>query len=98
MIVALPDAAHARHRYVQSAPLQFIGDPHLPPGRLGDLNFHHRLLNRGRHSIAEHRLAPRDLLQRRLAALVVEFLETIEAVAALTRISHRIEAPPVTFC
>ena len=47
-IVALPDAAHAGRRYVQPAPLQFISDSHLPPGRLGDRELHHRLLDLGR--------------------------------------------------
>ena len=43
----------------------------------------YRLLNLRRHPIPKHRLAPRDLLQRRLAALVVKFLEAVEAVAAV---------------
>src|SRR3984893_9804805 len=82
-IVTLPDAAHAGRRHAQPALLQLVGDAHLTPGGLADRDFHYRLLNLRRHPIPEHRLAPRDLLQRRLAAPVVKVLETVEAVAAV---------------
>src|SRR5262249_49781971 len=37
-----------------------------------------------RHTVLRHRLLAADLLQGELAALLVEFLETVEAVAAVT--------------
>src|SRR5207245_3176711 len=36
------------------------------------------------HAVLQHRLPAADLLQRQLAAFVVEFLEAVEAVAAVS--------------
>jgi hypothetical protein len=68
-LVTLPHAAHPSRRHTQPAPLQFIGNPYLTSGGLFDRPPDHRLLNLGYDAILQHRPAPRDLLQRRLAAL-----------------------------
>ena len=44
---------------------------------------HDRLLDRDRHAVFQDRLAAADLLERLLAALIVELLEAVEAVAAV---------------
>jgi hypothetical protein len=56
---------------------QFIGAPYLTPGGLFDRQPDYRVLNLGCDAILQDRPAPRDLLQRRLAALVVEVLEAL---------------------
>jgi hypothetical protein len=46
---------------------------------------HHRLFDRRRRAVLQHRLAPADLGQREFAAFVVELLEAIEAVARVAQ-------------
>jgi hypothetical protein len=42
-----------------------------------------RLFDLRRRAVLQHRFAPADLLQRQLAAFIVELLEAVEAVAAV---------------
>ena len=55
----------------------------LAPGRLVDGERDHGFLDRRIGPVLEDRLAPREFLQRQLAAFVVELLEPIEAVPAI---------------
>src|ERR1700730_13010380 len=89
-IVTLPDAAHASRRHTQPSLLQLVGHAQLPPGRFDDRDFHHRLFDFRRHPVPEHRFTPRDFLQRRLATLVVEFLEPVKTVAAVAHHAARL--------
>ena len=57
----------------------------LKKGRLLDRKLNHRRLNLGRHPVLQQRLAPADLLQRQLAALLVQLLEAVEAVARVAQ-------------
>ncbi len=70
-IVALPHAAHSGGRYAEAPLSQLVGDPHLTPGRLLHRDLDHRLLDIRPDAVFEHRLAPRDLLQRRFSAFFV---------------------------
>ena len=82
-VVALPHAAHTRRRDRQAAPLQRFRDAHLAPGRLLDGQRHHGLFDLDRRAVLQDRLAPADLLQRQLAAFIVQLLEAVKAVAAV---------------
>ena len=44
---------------------------------------HNGVFNVLRHAVLQHRLLAADLLQRQIAAFVVQLLETVEAVAAI---------------
>ena len=83
-IVALPYAAHARRRDRQTLSLQRLRHPHLAPGWLLDRQVDHRLFDLRGGAVLQHWLAPADLLQGQLAAFVVELLEAVKAVAAVT--------------
>src|SRR6516162_2816018 len=50
---------------------------------MSDRHRDYRLLDFRGGAVLHHRLAPADLLQRQLAAFVVELLEAVEAVAAV---------------
>src|SRR5215471_13666731 len=82
-VVALPHAAHPGWRNRQALPLQRLRDSDLAPGGLFNRHRDHRLLDFWRRAVLQHRLAAADLLQRQLTALVVEFLEPIEAIATV---------------
>ena len=82
-IVPLPNTAHPRRRNRHRFLFQFVRHPHLAEGRLFHGHLHHRSLDLYRHTVLQHRLAPGNLLQRQLAAFLVELLEAIEAVAAV---------------
>ena len=82
-IVALPHAAHAGGRNRQPAPLQGVRDAYLAPGRLLDRHLDRRLFDVDRGAVLQDRLLAADLLQRQLAAFVVQLLEPIKAVAAV---------------
>ncbi len=84
-VVALPDTAHPGRGDRQAALLQLIGHPDLAKGRLLDGQPDDRLLDGRLHPIAQDWLAPGHLRQRDLAALFVELLKAVEAVA---RVSH----------
>src|SRR5215472_14956659 len=82
-IVALPHAAHARRRDRQALPLQGLRHPYLAPGRLLDRQRDGRLFDLDRCAVLQHGFAPADLLQRQLAAFVVQLLKPVKAVSAV---------------
>ena len=55
----------------------------MTPGRLLDRHLDRRLFDVGRGAVLQDRLLAADLLQRQLAAFVVQLLEPIKAVAAV---------------
>ncbi len=57
-IVALPHAADACRRHGEPALSQFIGDAHLPEGRLLDGESHDGVLDLFGDAVLEHRLLP----------------------------------------
>jgi hypothetical protein len=65
------------------APAQLIGNPQLPPGGLLDGQFDHGRLDRRVDAVLGVRLAPGELLEGDLAALLVKLLEAVEAVPAV---------------
>ncbi len=89
-IVAEPETPHPSGGNRQLLFPQFISDPHLPPGRLLNGQGDDRVFHYSGHPILEQRLPPRDLLQRRVAPGVVEFLEPIKAVLA---VDHDLAGP-----
>src|SRR6516164_9560410 len=82
-IVALPHAAHPGRRDRQALPLQSLRYPDLAPGRLLDRQVDHRPFDLRRRAVLQDWLASADLLQRQLAAFVVELLKAVKAVAAV---------------
>ena len=82
-IVAQPHAAHAGGRDREPALPQFVGDADLAEGRLLNGQRNDGVFDLLRHAVLQHRLLAADLLQRQLAAFVVELLEAVEAVAAV---------------
>jgi hypothetical protein len=88
-----PHAAHARGRDALS---QFIGHPHLAKRRLLDRQRHNGILDLLRHSVLQNRLLAADLLQCQLTSCVIQFLEAVEAVAAIRKITpERLECRQV---
>jgi hypothetical protein len=81
-VVAQPDRAHPEGRDRNALFGQFVGDPRLAPGRLIDRHRRHRCLDLRGDPVLQNRLAARQLLQRQLAAFVVEIFEPVEAVPA----------------
>src|SRR5437762_8493226 len=81
--MALPHATHTGGGKRQPTPLQRLRYPHLAPGRLLDCHLDRRLFDVRRRPVLQDRLAAADLLQRQLAAFVVQLLEPIKAVAAV---------------
>src|SRR5262245_33389052 len=63
---------------------QLVGHAHLAEGRLVDRDRHDGVLDLLGHAVLQYRLLAADLLQRQLATGVVERLEAVEAVAAVT--------------
>ena len=59
------------------------GTPHLAAGRLLDRQLDHRLFDLRRGAVLQDWLAPADFPQRQLAALIIEFLQAVKAVAAV---------------
>jgi len=82
-VVALPDAADAGGGDGHAALPEFVGDPHLAERRLLDGEFDDSLFDRRLDAVLQHRLAPGHFRQRDFAAFLVEFLEAVEAVAAV---------------
>src|SRR5215831_7610646 len=78
--VTLPHAAYPGGRDRQAPTLQHFGHSHLAPGRLLDRQIDRCLFDFRRGAVLQYRLAPADLLQRQLAAFVIQLLEAIEAV------------------
>src|SRR5437762_11446734 len=81
--MALPHATHTGGGKRQPTPLQRLRYPHLAPGRLLDCHLDRRLFDVRRRPVLQDRLAAADLLQRQLAAFVVQLLEPVEAVTAV---------------
>src|SRR3982074_1506852 len=81
--MALPDAAHAGRRDRVAKFPHFVGDADLAEGRLLQRKFNDPLRDLGRGPVRQDRLLAADLLQRQLAAFVIEILEAVEAIAAI---------------
>ena len=84
-VMALPDTTHPGRGHRQPALTKFVRHAHLTESRLLEGDFHHRGLDLRGDPILQHRLAAANLGQRQFAALLVEFLKAIEAVA---RVAH----------
>src|SRR5918993_2599901 len=82
--MAEPHAAHAGGGDRKPTLSEFIGDADLTKGRLLDRKRNDGGFDLLRHTVLQHRLLASDLLQRQLAAFVIEFLEAVEAIAAVT--------------
>src|SRR5262249_44838507 len=82
-VVALPHTAHAGGRHCKPALPQFVGNANLPEGWLLNSERNDGVLDLLGDTVLQHRLLAADLLQRPLAAFVVEFLEAVETVAAV---------------
>ncbi len=81
-IVAQPDATDTLWRNRQGMPFEdFVGDSDLTVGRQFEGQFDHGSLDLRIHAVLKQRPVMRYLLQRGLAASVVQFLEPVEAVA-----------------
>jgi len=63
---------------------KLIGDADLTIGRSFQRELDNDRFDVRRRAVLQNRLAPRQLLQRQFAAGVVEFLEAVEAVTAVT--------------
>jgi hypothetical protein len=79
-----PDAADTSGRDKESTLLQFVGDSHLAIGRLLGGKGEDSLLDVCFDAILEAGLLAADLLHGQLTALLVQLLEAVEAVAAVT--------------
>src|SRR5580700_3778956 len=82
-VMTLPHAAHAGGRDREPALAQFVGDADLTEGRLLDGQRNDGIFDLLCDAILQYRLLAADLLQRQLAAFVIEFLKAVEAVAAI---------------
>src|ERR1700730_11119652 len=81
-VVTLPGRASAVGRGDPEFP-HFVGDADLAEGRLLHRKFNDPLRDLGRGPVRQDRLLAADLLQRQLAAFVIEILEAVEAIAAI---------------
>src|SRR5262245_43272193 len=66
---------------------ELVGNADLAESRLLDRQRYDSILDLLRHAVLQHRLLATDFLQGQFAALVVELLEPVEAVAAVAH--HR---------
>src|ERR1051325_6776939 len=82
-VVAQPDAAHAAPGDEQPLLLQLVRGAELPVGGLLEGHLDDGRLNVLLDAVLQNRLPAADLLEGQLAARVVEFLEAVEAVAAV---------------
>src|SRR5262249_21187687 len=67
----------------ESALAKLGGNGDLTEGRLLDRQRYDGILDLVRHAVLQHRFLAADFLQGQFAALVIELLELIEAVAAV---------------
>jgi hypothetical protein len=74
-IVALPDAADAGWRDRMAELAKLVGDADLTEGRLLQRKLDDDRLDLGRRPVLQDWLAPRQFLQRKLAAGVVKLLK-----------------------
>ena len=86
-IVALPHPAHAGRRDRMTALAHLVGDADLAEGGLFERQVDDDRLDLRRRAVGHQRLAARQLLQGKLPAGLVEFLEAVEAVA---RVAHHL--------
>ena len=82
-VVAQPHTAHAGRGDREPALSQLVGNADLTEGRLLNGERNDGVLDLLRHAVLQHRLLAADFLQAQFAALVVELLEPVEAVAAV---------------
>src|SRR5262245_15426991 len=82
-VVAQPHTAHAGGGNREPALPALIGNADLTEGRLLDRQRYDGSLDLLRHAVLQHRLLAADFLQPQFAALVVELLEAVEAVATV---------------
>ena len=82
-VVAQPHAAHAGGGDRHPSLLELVGDANLAESGLFNGQRNDGILDLLRHPVLQYRLLAADLLQRQLAAFVVELLEPVEAVAAV---------------
>src|SRR6516164_4572576 len=83
LLVAQPHTAHAGGGDREPALSQLVGNADLTEGRLLDRQRYDGILDLLRHAVLQYRLLAADFLQGQFAALVVELLEPVEAVAAV---------------
>src|SRR5262249_55365971 len=84
-VVAQPHTAHASRGDREPALAQFVGNADLTEGGLLDRQRYDGILDHLRHAVLQYRLLAADFLRGQFAALVVELLEPVEAVAAVAR-------------
>jgi hypothetical protein len=83
-IVTQPDAAHALRRHAQRVALEdFVGDTDLAVGwqLQGQLNYHR--LDLRIHAVLQQRTVVGDFLQGGFTAFIVQFPETVKAIARI---------------
>jgi hypothetical protein len=83
-VMTLPHATHAGGRDREPALPQLVGDANLTESRLLDGNRNDGVFDLLCGAVFQHWRLAADLLQHQLAAFVIEFLEAVEAVAAVT--------------
>src|ERR1700732_356897 len=83
-VMTLPHATHAGGRDREPALPQLVGDANLAESRLLNGNRNDGVFDLLCDAVFQYWLLAADLLQRQLAAFVIEFLEAVEAVAAVT--------------
>src|SRR5437588_3592804 len=81
-VVAQPHTAHTGRGDREPALPQLVGNADLTEGRLLNGERNDGVLDLLRHAVLQHRLLAADFLQAQFAALVVELLEPVAAVAA----------------
>ena len=77
-VVAHPDAADAGRGDRDPALLELVGHSDLAPGGLRGGHLQHRVLDFPRNPVPQDRLLARDLLERFLAACLVQLLEPVK--------------------
>src|SRR5262249_10163283 len=82
-VMAQPYAAHAGGGDREPALPELVGNADLTEGRLLDRQRYDGILDLLRHAVLQHRLLAAAFLQGPFAALLVELLEPVEAVAAV---------------
>src|SRR6202023_745766 len=83
-VMTLPHATHASGRDCEPALAQLVGDAALAEGRLLDGTRNDGVFALLCDAVLQHWLFAAHLLQRQLAAFVIEFLEAVEGVARVT--------------
>lgn len=79
-----PDGAHSSGRYEYAFLVQLVGYAYLSQSRVGYGHLHYSLLYALLHAVLYHRLFTGNLLQGQFSALLVQFLETIKTVTAVS--------------